>query len=135
MEQQPFDLILRGHAFDPSRGLNAPRDIGIRDGKIAAIEPSLEGHPSRKLLDATDSYVSPGFVDTHAHIYAGVCSWGAKADPACLRSGVTTVVDAGSAGWFLFLGFCWFFCEPDKVRALCFIHFSDIGLLNAWVGV
>jgi dihydroorotase len=134
MEQQPFDLILRGHAFDPAQRLNAPRDIGIRDGRIAAIEPSLQGHPARELLDASGSYVSPGFVDTHAHIYAGVCSWGAKADPACLRSGVTTVVDAGSAGWTMLQGFRWYISEPARVRALCFLHISGIGLLNAWVG-
>jgi dihydroorotase len=130
--EKPFDLIIRGHVIDPSQQLHGRRDIGIRDGVIAAVEPSLtEG--AREVLDAGDSYVCPGFVDLHAHVYAGVTSWGVRPDAPCLRSGVTTVVDAGSAGWTMLQGFRWYVHEPSVVRALCFLHISGVGLLNAWV--
>lgn len=119
--------------MDPGQKLRGRRDVGIRDGMIVAVEPSLEGMPSRSLLDVSGSYVSPGFIDLHAHVYAGVTSWGVKPDSPCLRSGVTTVVDAGSAGWPMLQGFRWYVHEPSKVRALCFLHISGIGLVNAWV--
>jgi dihydroorotase len=128
-----FDLIIRGEVVDPSQNLRGPRDIGIRDGVIVAVEESLEGAPRDRFLDADGSYVSPGFVDIHAHVYAGVTSWGVKPDPPCIRSGVTTVVDAGSPGWTMLQGFRWYVHEPSIVRALCFLHISGVGLVNAWV--
>jgi dihydroorotase len=133
MEQRPFDLIVRGEVIDPAQGVRGRRDVGIRDGIIAAVEPSLEGQPAREVLIAGEAFVTPGFIDIHAHIYAGVCSWGTPADPPCLSSGVTTVVDAGSAGWTMLQGFRWYIHEPAKVRALAFLHISGIGLVNAWV--
>lgn len=133
MQTPPLDLIVRGHALDPAAGLVGPRDIGIRDGVIVAIEANLDDTPCRHRLDASGSYTSPGFIDIHAHIYAGVTSWGIRPDAPCLRSGVTTVVDAGSAGWPMLQGFRWYVHDTAKVRALCFLHISGIGLVNAWV--
>ncbi len=129
----PFDLIVRGEVLDPSQGLRGRYDLGIRDGRVAAVAPSLEGHPMREWLDAGDALVGPGFIDIHAHVYAGVTSWGVWPDPPCLRSGVTTVVDAGSPGWTMLQGFRWLIHERSRVRALCFLHISGIGLVNAWV--
>jgi dihydroorotase len=138
----PFDLVLRGEVLDPERPAPAGtvREIGVRDGRLAAMAASLEGLPRRRLLEvralapgASRVFLCPGFVDLHAHIYAGVTSWGTLPDPACLRSGVTTVVDAGSAGWPMLQGFRWYVAERSAVRALCFLHISGIGLVNAWV--
>jgi dihydroorotase len=133
MEPQPLDLVVRGEVIDPAAGLSGRRDVGIRAGAIAAVEPSLEGVPRRAFLDASGSFVSPGFIDIHTHVYAGVTSWGVHPDPPCLRGGVTTVVDAGSPGWTMLQGFRWYVYEPSKVRALCFLHVSGVGLVNAWV--
>jgi dihydroorotase len=134
IETAPYDLIVRGEVIDPRQGLRGRRDVGVRDGFIAAVEPSLEGKSCRAFLDAGGAFVAPGFIDIHAHVYAGATSWGVRPDPACLRSGVTTVVDAGSPGWTMLQGFRWYIHEPAKVRALCFLHISGIGLVNAWVG-
>lgn len=132
MAAPTYDLIVRGHLLDPSRGLNGRGDVAIQDGRIAAIGPCGDAS-ARQVLDYGDAYVSPGFIDIHAHIYAGVTSWGIRPDPACLRSGVTTVVDAGSAGWTMLQGFRWYVHQPSRVRALCFLHISGIGLVNGWV--
>ncbi len=133
METEPFDLIVRGEVIDPGQGIRGRHDVGIRNGLIAAVEPSLEGQPARAFLDATGATITPGFIDLHAHVYAGATSWGVKPDPPCLRSGVTTVVDAGSAGWTMLQGFRWYIHEASIVRALCFLHISGIGLVNSWV--
>lgn len=132
----PLDLIVRGHLVDPAAGRNGPHDVGIREGKVAAVVPYGQGLPGlagAPVLEVPGGYVSPGFIDIHAHVYAGVTSWGVRPDAPCLRSGVTTVVDAGSAGWTMLQGFRWYISEPAKVRALCFLHISGIGLVNAWV--
>jgi N-acyl-D-glutamate deacylase len=61
-----FDLVLaNGRVIDPETGLDGIRWVGIRDGRIAAIERSpLAG---RTVLDATGLVVAPGFIDLHAH--------------------------------------------------------------------
>jgi len=62
----PHDIvILNGRVMDPETGLDAARNVGIRDGTIAAVsEDELAG---RDTLDATGLVVAPGFIDLHAH--------------------------------------------------------------------
>ena len=62
----PHDIvILHGRVMDPETGLDAARNVGIRDGTIAAVtEDELAG---RDTLDATGLVVAPGFIDLHAH--------------------------------------------------------------------
>lgn len=121
-----YDLVLQhGTVIDPSQSLHAVRDVAIADGCIAAIGEGLTG---REALDLTGHYVVPGLVDIHTHVYAGVTTWGIRADPACLRSGVTTIVDAGSPSWVTLPGFRWYIAEPAQVRIYSFVHISGIGL-------
>ncbi len=61
-----FDLVIaNGRVMDPESGLDGVRNVGIRNGKIAAISAAtLQG---RTTLDATGLVVAPGFIDLHAH--------------------------------------------------------------------
>lgn len=63
---QQFDLVLEGgHVMDPETGLDAIRNVGIRDGKIARIsEKPLSG---RRIIKAAGLVVAPGFIDLHQH--------------------------------------------------------------------
>jgi len=129
-----YDLILRGgRVIDPSQSLNAVRDVAVAEGKIAAVAESIAG-ASRQTIDARGKLVTPGLIDIHTHVYAGVTTWGVKPDPAALRSGVTTLVDAGSPSWVTVSGFRWYIAEPANVRVLTFIHISGIGLVYGPVG-
>ncbi|MGW8115405.1 amidohydrolase family protein [Caproicibacterium sp. NSD3] len=89
-------LIKNGTVIDPANGVTEALDVAISDGIIAGV-----GHYSEsdgdQVIDASHSIVTPGLIDHHAHLYpmAGI---GIPAEAICFRSGVTTVVDAGSTG-------------------------------------
>src|SRR5262245_5373045 len=129
-----YDLLLRGGTvLDPSQSLDGVHDMAVSDGKIAAIAGSI-AEPAAQTLDVRGKIVTPGLVDIHTHVYAGVTTWGVKPDPAALRSGVTTLVDAGSPSFVTLPGFRWYIAEPAATRVLTFVHISGIGLVYAPVG-
>ena len=104
--QVPYDLLLKGgHVIDARNGISAVRDIAIAQGKIAAIGNNIAASQSRKTIDVSTLYVTPGLVDMHVHVFAGSMQREylgencVRPDGFTFRSGVTTVVDAGSSGW------------------------------------
>jgi N-acyl-D-glutamate deacylase len=87
MPSPKFDLVIQnGHIVDPESGWDGPGNIGVTDGKIAAIsKDSLEG---ARVIDATGQYVSPGFIDLHSHSIMQICgNWMQAFD------GVTTALE------------------------------------------
>lgn len=93
-----YELLIRGgRVLDPQSGLDERLDLAVSDGKIAAIG-HLDGAAADREILAEGCLVTPGLIDMHAHI-APLCRIGAPADLVCLPSGVTTVADAGSAGF------------------------------------
>ncbi len=64
--QERYDVVLQGgRVMDPESGLDDVRNVGIRDGRVAAISAGpLEGD---EVIDASGLVVAPGFVDLHAH--------------------------------------------------------------------
>jgi dihydroorotase len=106
LAQTPYDLLLKGgHVIDAKNGISAVRDVAIRQGRIAAVEENIPASMARKTIDVSSLYVTPGLVDMHEHVFAGTMSREytgencVRADSFSFRSGVTTVVDAGSSGW------------------------------------
>jgi len=104
--QTRYDLLLKGgHLIDPKNQISAVRDVAITQGKIAAIAESIPAAEARRTIDVSSLYLTPGLVDIHTHVFAG--SMGreytgescVRPDGFTFRSGVTTVVDAGSSGW------------------------------------
>ncbi len=88
-----YDLIVKGgRVIDPSRKLDAVRDVAISQGRIAAIKEHISADAA-DMLDARGKLVVPGLLDIHTHVTV------AKDGPAlCLADGVTGLVDAGSQG-------------------------------------
>src|SRR5262245_13840307 len=93
LSAEPYDLVIRGgRVIDPSRGLDAIRDVGIAKGRIAAVQSNLSPGAAES-IDARGKLVVPGLIDVHSH--AGRVREG----PAlCLADGVTGFIDAGSQG-------------------------------------
>ncbi|MFN4142931.1 amidohydrolase/deacetylase family metallohydrolase [Aestuariivirga sp.] len=123
-----MDLILRGgRVIDPSQGLDGVRDVGFKNGKVAAIAGKLEGQGA-EVRDVSGLIVAPGLIDLHTHVYWGGTSLGIDAEAFCRTSGVTTAVDTGSAGPGNFMGFRKHVIERSAVRILAYLHVSHAGI-------
>src|SRR5215217_7305258 len=102
----PYDLLVKGgHVLDPGQGLDGRLDIGITDGKIAAIQADIPASEAQRVVQVKgDSrYVLPGLIDLHTHVGHGATTDGVgmgsvTPDIGGVHSGVTTVVDGGSVG-------------------------------------
>jgi dihydroorotase len=115
-------LIKGGRVVDPANGIDGIVDIGIRKGRIAAVAPRLDPGPKTRVIDARGLLVTPGLIDTHAHVYEHVSGdFGLNPDLVGVRSGVTTVIDQGGPSALTFDGFRKFIVEPAKTRVLAFI--------------
>jgi dihydroorotase len=126
-----FDLLITGGTvLNPATGLRQELDVGITDGRIAAVEPKLSHENAKNILEARGCYLTPGLIDFHVHSYWGVNPYGFDADPICLATGVTTAVDAGSAGPINFLGFKNLIHGQARTRMLGFIALAQHGVLN-----
>lgn len=130
-----YDIgVKHGTLVDPATGIVGKAEIGITSGRIEVIAPSVDENRCRRVVDASDCFVSPGFIDLHAHVWWGVAHLGIEPDPSCIRRGVTTVVDAGSAGSNTFLGFRRYVTERADTRVLAFLNISGMGQLDAEIG-
>jgi allantoinase len=91
-----FDLVLRGRRILTTAGL-AAREVGVRAGRIVAIEPLGSGLTGTATVDlAEDETLIPGLVDTHVHVNEpGRTEWEgfASATKAAAAGGVTTIID------------------------------------------
>ncbi len=120
------DLVLKGgRLVDPSQGLDKVTDIAFAGGKVAAIGDGLTAKDTR---DVTGRIISPGLIDLHTHVYWGGTSLGVEAELLARSGGVTTVIDAGSAGAGNFHGFRKHVIEPSPVRILPFLNVSFPGI-------
>ena len=131
--QATYDLVIKGGTvIDPSQGLNARRDIAIRDGRIAAVAESIPAGAAERVVSAEGKLVTPGLIDLHEHVYWKATSLSLDPDDICPRTGVTTVVDVGSAGAGTFDGLRHFIVERAKTRVIPFLHVSSIGLASTF---
>jgi dihydroorotase len=136
---QQYDLVLRnGHLIDPKNNVDARRDVAIREGKIAAIEPSIPASAASKSVDISGLYLTPGLVDIHVHVFTGLRhdAWGngdlsVPTDVMAVPNGVTTVADAGSSGWRDFQEFRRRIIDNSKTRIFAFVNIVGAGMANS----
>jgi dihydroorotase len=88
----------------------------------------LKADAETDVRDLSGFIVTPGLIDLHTHVYWGGTSLGIDAEDFCRRSGVTTAVDAGSAGPGNFAGFRKHLIERSQVRILAYLHISFAGI-------
>jgi dihydroorotase len=125
-----YDLIIKGgRVVDPASGLDAIRDVAIAGDRIAAVEASIEPGTTR-VIDAAGHLVTPGLIDMHTHVFWGANHGGIDADSIAWRSGVTTWVDAGSAGAYMMPGLREYVVRPAESRIKAYINISYLGLVG-----
>jgi dihydroorotase len=125
-----FDLLIRGGTvIDPGQGIHGRRDVGIRAGRIAAVEEGLPAAGAEQVVDATGLLVTPGLIDLHAHVFFRVAPTSIDPSPLAARSGTTTIVDCGSGGAATFDAFRHYVAATAACRVLAFLNISLVGTI------
>jgi dihydroorotase len=135
---QSYDLLLKnGHVIDPKNNIDAVMDVAVRNGKIAEVAPNLLPASAAKTIDATGLYVTPGIIDIHTHLFHTTGLRDAWAgdnsiapDSFSFRSGVTTMVDAGSSGWRTFETFRHTVIDRVQTRVFALINIASLGMMT-----
>jgi len=134
---QSFDLLLKGgHVIDARNNVDGLMDIGIKDGKIAQIAANIPQNQAIKVINLNGLYVCPGLVDIHSHNFHGTepNAYLSNSDTALppdgfsFRSGVTTIVDVGGAGWRNFETFKQQTIDRAQTRVLSFLNIVGSGM-------
>jgi dihydroorotase len=129
-DEKSYDLLIAGgRVIDPAEKLDAKRDVAIRGGKIAAVEPQIPPAQAREVIDAKGKIVTPGLIDLHTHVFPYVGPYGIEPDPYCVARGVTTVVDAGTSGALTFAAFRRYIIERAATRVRALLHVVSIGMV------
>ena len=127
MEQKANNFLLKGgRLIDPAGGKDGIFDIHVRDGSIQAIGANV-ADDGATIIDIKDHIVTPGLIDVHLHLMKGLGAFGVDPDIFGVGSGVTTVVDAGSAGHTLLNVFRNYVTDNAKTRVLNYINLSTLG--------
>ncbi|SDT79567.1 amidohydrolase/deacetylase family metallohydrolase [Actinoplanes derwentensis] len=100
------------------------QDIAVRAGLVAAVGADLS-RDAHRIVDVTGRLVTPGLIDAHTHVGPGY--WGIDPDPVAWCSGVTTWVDAGSAGAYTVAGLR-HVAQTSAVRVRALLNISAVGL-------
>jgi dihydroorotase len=139
-QQAQYDLLLQGgYVIDPRNGISGRRDVAISDGVIAAVAESIDASTADRAVDVSELYITPGLVDLHVHVFSTTNipdAWAGdnslQPDVNLLPSGVTTAVDAGSAGWRNFEFFRHTVIDKPqlKTRILALINIAGLGMIT-----
>jgi dihydroorotase len=139
LRAQQYDLLLKGgHLLDAKNGIDGLMDIAIDDGKIAQVARDIPAGEARRLINVTGLYVTPGLIDMHGHAFMGndleayIANGPTSVMPDgfTFRSGVTTLVDAGSSGWRNFPLFKKQTIDRSQTRILAFLNIVGNGMTS-----
>ena len=133
---QDYTIVIKGgHVIDPKNKINEVMDVAIKDDKIALVAKNIDPKQAQ-VIDAKGLFVTPGLIDIHSHNFFGTkedhyLGDGFEALPPdgfTFRTGVTTVVDCGGAGWKTFTTFKSQTINHSKTRVLSFLNIVGEGM-------
>ena len=134
---QSIDLLIKGgHVIDPRNNRNGLMDVAVKDGKVWQVAADIPTADAKQVVDAKGLYVVPGLIDIHGHHFFGTQEGAYLSnsytalppDGFTFRAGVTTVVDAGGAGWRNFRTFKEQAIDHSQTRVLGFINIVGAGM-------
>src|SRR5688572_3787896 len=135
-QAQQYDLLIKnGFVIDPKNQIDSILDVAIASGKIAKIAKNIPVTQATKVIDATGLFVTPGLIDIHTHVFVGARPdkfadgiLSLSPDDFTFKSGVTTVVDAGTSGWRNFPVFKNQVIDKSQTRVLAFLNIAGSGM-------
>lgn len=134
---QSYSIVIKdGHVIDPKNNINGVMDVAINEGKIVMVAKNIDAKKGVQVVNAKGLYVTPGIIDIHSHNFFGTeedhyLSDGLSALPPdgfTFRTGVTTVVDAGGAGWRSFPAFKKNVIDNSQTRVLSMLNIVGEGM-------
>ncbi len=126
--QPAYDLLLKGgHVIDPKNKINQVMDVAVANGKIAKVAANIPASDSKRTVNVAGLYVTPGLLDIHVHVFTDRAH-DVMPDAFSFRSGVTTMVDAGTSGWKDFPDFKKHVIDTSKTRVLAFLNIVGAGM-------
>lgn len=133
MSSERYDLLLKnGHVIDPKNGIDGKRDVAVNGDQVAAVAEAIDPARAAKVVDVAGLFVTPGLIDIHVHVHHTREPEGLSvmADSHSFRSGVTTMVDTGTAGAKHFLHFKRTVMDLAKTRIFAYVNIVDLGMLG-----
>lgn len=134
---QTYSLLLKGgHVIDPKNNIDAVMDVALQGDSIARVAANIPESEAETVVDCTDLYVTPGLIDIHSHNFFGTepdsylsnSFTALPPDGFTFKAGVTTVVDAGGAGWRNFTTFKEQTIDRSRTRVLSFLNIVGSGM-------
>ena len=123
-----YDLVLAGgRVIDPDAGLDKVTDVAFSGGKVAAVG-AVDRAKAATVHDVSGCLVTPGLIDLHTHVYWGGTAIGVDPTDYARRCGVTTLIDAGTAGAGNFAGFRKHVIEPCPAKVFAYLNISFAGI-------
>lgn len=130
-----YDLLIKGGTVvDPAQSVNVPADVAFVNGTVATVAPNISKDEAAEVFDATGLIVTPGLIDLHVHNFWGVSHYGIDPDVTNIGNGVTTAVDAGSAGAATFAAFRRYVIERADTRLYALLNISLTGMISDDIG-
>lgn len=136
---QSYDLLIKGgRVIDPKNGRDGIMDVAVASDTIAMVGPDIPVATAKKVIDAKGLLVTPGLINIHTHVFVGSepsrfadGNSSVSPDDFTFRSGITTVVDAGTSGWRSFPLFKKQVIDQAQTRVLAFLNIAGAGMVGS----
>lgn len=122
-------LIRGGDVYDGSGGSPRRVDVRLTNGVIDEIGPDLVAR-GEQIIDASGLIVAPGLIDLHVHVFSGIGLYSVDPREAGLRTGVTTMLDTGTAGALTYANMARFVIPAAQEDVFALLNISMIGCIQ-----
>lgn len=122
-------LIRNGEVFDGTGSPSQRVDVRTSNGLIQEIGPNLAAH-GEEVIEADGLIVAPGLIDLHVHVFSGIGLYSIDPFEAGLRSGVTTMLDTGTAGALTYANMARFVLPTAREDVYSLLNISMIGAIQ-----
>lgn len=130
-------VLTGGHVIDAKNGTEDEAQVHISGDRIESISKSDAAPAGGTVIDVVGCYVTPGCLDIHTHLFhtagnphAWAGEYSVPPDVFSFKSGTTTMVDTGSAGWRNFPLFRASVIDRSRTRVFALVNIASYGMIN-----